>query len=230
MLGETWRHSGVYLELSRLTNLCLYASMFVNIWTVLLSPRQASALKPDVETACQSNQRSHTTQSKRRATFSGQGRHVRWNLVSQPSSEKPAFKSISQVRASMYFATWCRKGVQKWPMQFTITCSMTSVRHVLFPEHSRKSRPALFPPISLILIKSSRRTRKLISAQNRFNQSSCVKDRRLVRLYVLLCHRESIMHRHLSSLVRLNSKTCRFTLSTWPGSEPHQAWCDAILI
>ena len=102
----------------------------------------------------------------------------------------------------------------QYQMQFTRTCSMTSVRHVLFPEHSRKSRPALFPPISLILIKSSRHTRKLISAQNRFNQSSCVKDRRLVRLYVLLCHRENIMHRHLSSLVRLNSKTCRFTLST----------------
>ena len=71
--------------------------------------------------------------------------------------------------------------------QFTRTCSMTSVRHVLFPEHSRKSRPALFPPISLILIKSSRHTRKLISAQNRFNQSSCVKDRRLVLFAVFYC-------------------------------------------
>ena len=105
---------------------------------------------------------------------------------------------------------------------------MTSLRHVLFPEHLRTSRPALFPPISLILVRSSRHTRKQISAQKRFNQSSCVKDRRLVRLYVLLCDRENIMHQHLSSLVRLNSKTCRFTLSTWPGSEAHQAWCDAM--
>lgn len=62
-------------------------------------------------------------------------------------------------------------------MLFTRTCSMTSLEHVLFPEPLRKSRPALFPPISMILVRStSRHPRKLISAQKSFNQSSWVKD------------------------------------------------------
>ena len=54
---------------------------------------------------------------------------------------------------------------------------MTSLEHVLFPKPLRKSRPALFPPISMILVRStSRHPRKLISAQKSFNQSSWVKD------------------------------------------------------
>ena len=142
----------------------------------LLSPRQASELKPDVETTC------HPKQPNQRLPSQISLGHI---LPNQNDV------LLSQVRAGMYGETWCRSRVQtdmhskvflrsgqactlppgvaresrndqcqyQYQMQFTRTCSRTSLRHVLFPEHSRKSRPALFPPISMILMKSSRHTR-----------------------------------------------------------------------
>ena len=141
MLGETWRHCGVHEELSRLTNLCLYASIF-------LSPRQASELKPDVETTC------HPKQPNQRLPSQISLGHI---LPNQNDV------LLSQVRAGMYGETWCRSRVQtdmhskvflrsgqactlppgvaresrndqcqyQYQMQFTRTCSRTSLRHVL---------------------------------------------------------------------------------------------------
>ena len=162
MLGETWRHSGVHEELSRLTNLCLYASIFVNTFGLCIAKSKASKW---VETWCRNGvEELHATALCNANIFLRSGhactvkpgvatefRHEKWQM--SPDQMPPCIPCITYMHSTVFLrsgqACTLPPGVaresrndqcqmspnQMLPVQFTRTCSMTSLRHVLFPKH-----------------------------------------------------------------------------------------------
>ena len=143
----------------------IYVSMLQFLLTLLacalLSPRQASELKPDVETGVEEL---HATALCNANIFLRSGhactvkpgvatefRHEKWQM--SPDQMPPCIPCITYMYSTIFLrsgqAYTLPPGVtresrndqcqmspnQMLPVQFTRTCSITSLRYVLFPKH-----------------------------------------------------------------------------------------------